>query len=120
MFLLLAAAARVRACQASRWNAAENLLDLSGLLDASLASVPTIPQGWANVQFCNAIGKLIETYCSTMLSLNLSSNGISNLHPLRHIAKKSAGVLRLDLSKNAIKVRRMAIQPRGDEGRHRW
>ena len=111
MFLLLAAA-RARACQAPRWNAAENLLDLSGLLaDASLASVPTIPQGWANVQFCNAIGKLIETHCSTMLSLNLSSNGISNLHPLRHIAKKSAGVLRLDLSNNTIKVLGMAILP---------
>jgi nuclear RNA export factor len=57
----------------------------------------------ANPAFCNVLVKLAEQHCGDAVTLDLSSNGIKSLGPIRRLGAALKAVERLSLANNELK-----------------
>lgn len=87
-----------------RFNEGEQMLVLSELIsDPELALM--CPGHNVSPAFWDAAADVIARYCPNLGLLDLSSNNISTLHPLRRLFECCPHVTRLALSNNQLKVR---------------
>eukprot|EP00040_Diaphanoeca_grandis_P005741 m.34290 g.34290 ORF g.34290 m.34290 type:complete len:623 (+) comp16957_c0_seq1:155-2023(+) len=88
----------------TRWNANDRSLNLTGLLNDPAMSNYAVIRGWDNPAFCNAVVKIVEANCATVVTLNLAGNELTSLTGIRRLATVAQDILNLDLSNNKLRV----------------
>jgi hypothetical protein len=57
----------------------------------------------ANAAFCNALVKKVEEHCGAAVTLDISTNGIKSLAPIRRLAAAMPNIEQLSLASNELK-----------------